>query len=104
MSWSSYNVGRILDPHLVEIGSNSIIGTWALIVPHYQEGDVIGHEKITIGNNVTIGACSTVLSGVTIGNNSIVGAMSLVPKNTKIGNNEIWAGVPCRKIKNIEKS
>lgn len=56
-------------------------------------------KKVTIGNNVFIGAHSTILKGVEIGDNSIVGACSVVTKS--IPANEIWAGNPARFIKNI---
>lgn len=56
-------------------------------------------EPILIGNDVWIGANSTVLKGVVIGNGSVVGAHSLV--NKSIGDNEFHAGVPARLIKII---
>ena len=56
-------------------------------------------EKIIIGNNVFIGAHSTILKGVVIGDNSIVGACSLVTKS--IPNNEIWGGNPAKFIRKI---
>lgn len=54
-------------------------------------------KPIIIGNNVFIGAHSTILKGVTIGDNSIVGACSVVTKD--IPANEIWGGNPAKCIK-----
>jgi acetyltransferase-like isoleucine patch superfamily enzyme len=54
---------------------------------------------VKIGNNVFIGAHSTILKGVTIGENSIVGACSVVTKS--IPDNEIWAGNPAKFIRSI---
>ena len=51
---------------------------------------------ITIGNNVFIGAKSTILYGVTIGDNVIIGAGSLVNKDIPSGT--VAAGVPCKVI------
>jgi acetyltransferase-like isoleucine patch superfamily enzyme len=48
--------------------------------------------EVKIGDNVFIGAHTTILKGVTIGNNAIVGACSVVTKNVPA--NEIWAGNP----------
>lgn len=51
-------------------------------------------KPISVGNNVWIGAGSTVLAGVTIGENTIIGAGSVVTKS--IPANVIAVGVPCR--------
>lgn len=56
-------------------------------------------KPVTIGNNVFIGAHSTVLKGVTIGDNAIIGACSVVTKDIPI--NEIWAGNPAKMIRRI---
>jgi acetyltransferase-like isoleucine patch superfamily enzyme len=59
-------------------------------------------KEVTIGDNVFIGAHSTILKGVTIGNNAIIGACSVVTKS--IPDNEIWAGNPARFIKETENA
>lgn len=64
---------------------------------HYEEK--IG--TITIGDNVFIGANSTILYDVKIGNNVIIGAGSLVNKDIPSGT--VWAGVPCREIGSFNK-
>ena len=56
-------------------------------------------KPIKIGNNVFIGAHSTILKGVTIGDNVVIGACSLVSKD--IPSNEIWGGNPAKFIKFI---
>jgi len=91
----------IMDPYLVEIGENSSIGAYSLLVSHIITGEKIFIKKIKIGKNVTIGLNSTILPGVEIGDNSVVGAGSLVLPNTKIGKNEFWAGTPAKKIKDL---
>ena len=91
----------IMDPYLVEIGENSSLGAYSLLVSHIITGDKIFIKKIKIGKNVTIGLNSTILPGVEIGDNSVIGAGSLVLPNTKIGKNEFWAGVPAKKVKNL---
>ena len=57
---------------------------------HYYK---LRQGEITIGNNVFIGAKSTVLYDVTIGDNVIIGAGSLVNKDIPSGT--VAAGVPC---------
>lgn len=62
---------------------------------------LIPSAPIFIGNNVFVGGMSIIRRGVTIGNGSIVGMGSLVTKN--IPPHEIWAGVPAKFLKSIEK-
>lgn len=56
-------------------------------------------KDVIIGDNVFLGAHSTILKGVQIGNNSIVGASSVVTKS--IPDNEIWGGNPAKFIRKI---
>ena len=93
---NTYSSGIILDPPFVEIGHDSIVGQFALIVPHVIEGTDLAHYPVRIGNNVTIGAHSCVLSGVTIGDDAIVATGAVVAKHTQIGMGEVWGGVPAR--------
>ena len=55
--------------------------------------------KVTLSDNVFIGAHTTILKGVTIGENSIIGTCSLIAKD--VPENEIWAGNPAQFIKII---
>lgn len=96
---NTYSSGIIYDPLFVSIGANSVVGETALLVPHVIEGNRLGHYRIVIGNNVTIGAHSVILSGVTIGDNAIVAANSLVPKGTQINSDEVWGGSPARRLR-----
>ena len=56
-------------------------------------------SQVEIGDNVFIGAHSTILKGVSIGENSIIGACSVITKN--IPANQIWAGNPAKKIRSL---
>lgn len=96
---NTYSSGIILDPPLIEIGANSIVGQYALLVPHVIEGGRLAHYPIRIGNNVTIGAHAVVLSGVSIGDNAIVATGAIISKNSQIGTNEVWGGVPARRLR-----
>ena len=53
-------------------------------------------KKVHIGENVWIGACSTILGGITIGKNAVIGANSVVL--TSIPANSIALGNPCKII------
>ncbi len=59
--------------------------------------DTVMRAPIRIGNDVFIGAHSTILKGVSIGEKAIVGAGSVVTKDIPAG--EIWAGNPARFIR-----
>lgn len=100
--------GTILDPAhcwLIEIGDNVTIAPRVHILCHdASTKQFFGYTKIgrvTIGNNVFIGAESVVLPGVTIGNNVIIGANSTVTDN--IPDNMVVAGTPAKAICSLEK-
>ena len=59
-------------------------------------------KPITVGNNVWIGAGSTILAGVSIGDNSVIGAGSVVKKS--IPANVVAVGVPCQVIREITQA
>ena len=100
-----------LYPKLIAIGDNVHLATKVLFVPHdaihlclnnldeHEGGGITFKEKIgciEIGNNVFIGANSTVLYDVRIGSNVIVGAGSLI--NRDIPDNSIAVGIPVKVI------
>lgn len=64
--------------------------------PNYQERK----GQIVIGDNVFVGANSTILYDVKVGNNVIIGAGSLV--NRDIPDGSVAAGVPCRVVGKFE--
>ena len=103
------NVGisssAIICNHQITIGSNVVIGGNTVIYDTdfhsldvnlrnspEQDRNNARWAPVVIGDNVFIGAHSTILKGVTIGDNSIIGACSVVSKD--IPSNEIWAGNP----------
>ena len=54
---------------------------------------------ICIGEDVFIGANSTILKGVTIGDRSIVASGSVVTKS--IPSDQLWGGNPAKKIRDL---
>lgn len=96
---NTYPGGVLMDPPFVEIGSNSIVGQGALIVPHVIEGERLAHQWVRIGNNVTIGARSIVLSGCLVGDGAVIAVGAVLSKGSVVGPGEIWGGVPARRIK-----
>lgn len=99
--------GVILDPShcwLITIGDNVTMAPRVHILCHdASTKQFLGYTKIgrvTIGNNVFIGAESVVLPGVTIGDNVIIGANSTVTHD--IPANSVAAGSPARVICTLE--
>jgi acetyltransferase-like isoleucine patch superfamily enzyme len=95
---NTYSQGIIHDPPFVEIGADSVVGQSALLVPHVIEGNRLAHYPIRIGNRVTVGASSVVLSDVEIGDGATVAVGAVVLKGTRIGAGETWGGVPAKRI------
>lgn len=99
--------GVILDPAhcwLIEIGDNVTMAPRVHILCHdASTKQFLNYTKIgrvTIGDNVFIGAGTVVLPGVTIGNNVIIGANSTVTHD--IPENSVAAGSPARIISSLE--
>ena len=69
------------------------------IDPELRKAGVEIAKPIKVGNNVWIGAGSTVLAGVEIGDNSVIGAGSVVTRS--IPANVVAVGVPCRVMREI---
>ncbi len=106
--WTSYvDVQR---PWMIEIGNDVHIAAGCRILQHGYDwavlqkkyGDVLGScGKVKIGNNVFIGAETTILKGVTIGDDVIIGAKSLVNKDC-LGSG-VYAGNPVRFIMTLDE-
>jgi acetyltransferase-like isoleucine patch superfamily enzyme len=75
----------VMFPEKISVGINSVIGYNTTILAHeyliheYRLGDVV------IGDEVLIGANSTILPGLSIGNGAIVSAGTLVHKDVPEG-------------------
>ncbi len=99
--------GVILDPGhcwLIEIGDNVTMAPRVHILCHdASTKQFLNYTKIgrvTIGNNVFIGAESVVLPGVTIGDNVVIGANSTVTHD--IPSNSVAVGSPARVISTLD--
>ncbi|MCX8173172.1 MAG: serine O-acetyltransferase [Thermoplasmata archaeon] len=84
----------------VVIGETAEIGNNVLIYQGVTLGGtklVKGKRHPTVGNNVVIGANSTLLGPIKVGDNAVIGAGSVVTENVPEGG--IVVGVPGRVIK-----
>mgnify|MGYP001623786110 FL=1 len=99
--------GVILDPShcwLIEIGENVTLAPRVHILCHdASTKNFLGYTKIgrvTIGNNVFVGAETVIMPGVTIGNNVIIGANSTLTRDVSDG--VVVAGSPAKVISTLD--
>ena len=103
------------DVHFIKIGNKVNIQDGAVIHCTYQKHPTIignnvsiGHNAIvhgcTVHDNVLIGMGAIVMDNCTIESNAIVAAGAVVTQNTVVESGTIYAGVPAKKVKDINAS
>ncbi len=103
------------DVHYIKVGDKVNIQDGAVIHCTYQKHPTvignnvsIGHNAIvhgcTIEDNVLIGMGAIVMDNCVIKSNSIIAAGSVVTQNTVVESGVIYAGVPAKKVKDINAS
>lgn len=101
------------DVNSIRIGNKVNIQDGSVLHTLYQKSTIEIGDNVSIGHNVTIhgakiendvlvGIGATILDHAVIGKNSIIAANSLVLSNTIVEPNSVYAGVPAKKVKNIE--
>ena len=95
--------GVIIDPPhcwLISIGDNVTLASRVYILAHDASTKMhTGYTKVgnvSIGNNVFVGANSTILPNVKIGNNVVIGAGSVVSRD--IPDNSVAVGNPAEVV------
>ncbi len=103
------------DVNQISIGNKVNIQDGAIIHCTYQKHATIignnvsiGHNAIVHGciihDNVLIGMGSIVMDNCVVNSNSIIAAGAVVTQNTIVESGTIWAGVPAKKVKDIDQS
>lgn len=103
------------DVNSITIGNKVNIQDGAVIHCTYQKHPTvignnvsIGHNAIvhgcTIHDNVLIGMGAIVMDNCVVESNAIVAAGSVITQNTVVPSGTIYAGVPARKVKDIDQS
>lgn len=87
----------VMYPELISIGRNSIVGYNTTILAHEYLIREYRLGRVIIGDEVMIGANSTILPGVKIGDGAVVAAGSLVNKDVAPGS--FVGGNPIRVIR-----
>ena len=103
------------DVHYIKIGDKVNIQDGAIVHCTYQKHPTeignnvsIGHNAIVHGckiyDNVLIGMGAIVMDNCIIESNSIIAAGAVVTQNTVVESGTIYAGVPAKKVKDIDQS
>jgi carbonic anhydrase/acetyltransferase-like protein (isoleucine patch superfamily) len=103
------------DVHYIKIGDKVNIQDGAVIHATYLKHPTtignnvsIGHNAIvhgcTVHDNVLIGMGAIVMDNCVIESNSIIAAGAVVTQNTRVEAGTIYAGVPAKKVKDINAS
>lgn len=103
------------DVHYIKIGNKVNIQDGAVIHCTYKKHPTeignnvsIGHNAIvhgcTVKDNVLIGMGAIVMDNCIIESNSIIAAGAVVTQNTVVESGTIYAGVPAKKVKDINAS
>ncbi|RFU66978.1 acyltransferase [Peribacillus saganii] len=91
----------VMFPEKISVGRNSVIGYNTTILAHEYLIEEYRLGEVEIGNEVMIGANSTILPGVKIGDRAIVSAGTLVHKDVPAGC--FVGGNPMRVIYTMEE-
>ena len=109
-----YNAVIRGDVHYIKIGNKVNIQDGAVIHATYQKSPTnignnvsIGHNALvhgcTICDNVLIGMGAIVMDDCVIESNSIIAAGAVVTKGSIVPSGTVFAGMPAKKIKDIDQ-
>lgn len=103
------------DVNAITIGNKVNIQDGAVIHCTYQKHATVIGNNVSIGHNAIVHGCSIqdnvligmgaiVMDNCVIESNSIVAAGSVITQNTVVPSGTIFAGVPAKKVKDIDQS
>jgi gamma-carbonic anhydrase len=103
------------DVHSIRMGNNVNIQDGAIVHCTYQKAPVnignnvsVAHGAIihgcTIHDNVLVGMRAVIMDGAVVESNCIIAAGAVVLENTLVKEGSVYAGMPAKKIKSIDKS
>jgi carbonic anhydrase/acetyltransferase-like protein (isoleucine patch superfamily) len=108
-----YNAVIRGDVHYIRMGDKVNVQDGAVIHATFQKSPTnigsnvsIAHNAIvhgcTIHDNVLIGMGAIVMDDCVVESNSIIAAGAVLPKKTHVPSGSVFAGVPARKVKDID--
>ncbi len=103
------------DVHSIRIGNRVNVQDGAILHCTYQKAPLtignnvsIAHGAIvhgcTIHDNVLVGMGAIIMDGVVVESNCIIAAGAVVLENTHVESGSVYAGMPAKKIKSIDKA
>lgn len=103
------------DVHTIRMGNNVNVQDGAILHCTYLKAPLfignnvsIAHNAIVHGcsieDNVLIGMGAIIMDGVVIKNNSMIAAGAIVLENTIVESGSLYAGIPAKKIKDLDKN
>lgn len=101
------------DVNSIRIGNKVNIQDGSVLHTLYEKSTIEIGNNVSIGHgvnihgakihdNVLVGIGATILDHAVIHENTIIAANSLVLSNTVVEANSVYAGIPAKKVKNIE--
>ena len=102
------------DVNSIRIGNRVNIQDGTVLHCTYQKTKTIIGNNVSIGHNALVHGCNihdnvligmgaTIMDGAIVKSNSIIAAGAVVLENTVVEESSVYAGVPARKIKSINK-
>lgn len=98
----------------IQIGNESNVQDGVVIHATFNKSNTIIGNRVTIGHNAIIHGCiihdfvlvgmgAIIMDNAVIERGSIIAAGAVVLENTIVESGSVWAGVPARKVKQLDK-
>ena len=102
-----------VDVCAILIGDQVNIQDGAVLHGTFEKTHLEIHDRASIGHNAIVHGCTVeegalvgmgavVMDRAVVGAGAVVAAGAVVLEGTQIGPGELWAGIPARKVKNVE--
>ena len=103
------------DVNFIRMGNKVNVQDGAVIHCTYQKTSTIIGNNVSIGHNALVHGCiihdnvligmgAIVMDNCEIGSNTIIAAGAVLLENTKVESGVIYAGVPAKKVKDIDQA
>ena len=88
-----------VDTEFIDFGKDVVVGQGSIVQSALIIGDLLIIRKVTIEDNVRIGAHSLIMPGTKMGSKSILASASMTTIGQELEGEWIYAGVPAKKYK-----